>query len=69
MTISTIQTGHNGDETKYCLCEGDSILAWFDDFSTAAIVCRFIKAGRLEKAEYNSAVSAMKDFDKKGEGT
>lgn len=67
MTINALQAGHNGDETKYCLCEGDSILAWFDDFTTAALVCRFIKAGRLEKAEYNRAISAMKAFDRKGD--
>ena len=69
MTIGTIQAGHNGDEEKYCLCEGDSILAWFDDFTTAAVVCRFIKSGRLEKAEYDLAVSAMKAFDGKGAAT
>lgn len=56
----------NDTDYKYFLYEDRKGLAHFDDFTTAALVCRFIKGGRLEKAEYDLAVKAMKQFDEKG---
>lgn len=52
---------------RYVLREGESTLASFNDFTTAAIVCRFIKAGRLNKPEYDKAVEEMNAFDKRRE--
>lgn len=48
---------------SYILEEEHMPVAAFDNFTTAAIICRFIKAGRLEKPEYDAAVAAMKEFD------
>ncbi len=48
---------------SYILEEEHTPICSFPDFTTAAIVCRFVKAGRLEKPEYDLAIAAMKDFD------
>lgn len=45
----------------FILDEAGAELGRFDDLATAACVCRFIKAGRLEKAEYDRAMQAMED--------
>ena len=51
------------NEFGFTLEENMKILATFDDFTTAAIVCRFIKAGRLDKPEYDIAINAMRESD------
>ena len=56
----------NDADCRFYLNEDHKELAHFDNFTTAAIVCRFIKAGRLEKPEYDLAIRAMKEFDEKG---
>lgn len=50
-------------EYGFTLEENTKTLATFNDFTTAAMVCRFIKAGRLEKPEYDIAVKAMRESD------
>lgn len=60
------RTGMKDADYKFSLFENHEEIAHFDDFTTAALVCRFIKGGRLEKAEYDLAVQEMKQFDEKG---
>ena len=67
MTIKKVCVGPRGKVERFFLMEGENTVAWFDDFTTAAIVSRFIKAGRLDKPEYDRAVAAMNAFDGRGE--
>ena len=53
----------NDNVPSYILEENREPVATFADFTTAAIVCRFVKAGRLEKPDYEIAIAAMKKFD------
>lgn len=62
MIVRTKFTSAN-NVPSYILEEEHIPIAAFDNFTTAAIVCRFVKAGRLEKPEYDAAVAAMKEFD------
>lgn len=49
----------------FIITEGEEILYSTDDLLTAACIVRFVKAGRLEKSEYDLVVSAMETAGKR----
>ena len=47
----------------YFIEEDHIPLARFNDFTTAALVCRFLKGAQLQRIDYNTAVQAMHESD------
>ena len=67
MVVKSFKIG--GQKKHFMICEESDIVAWFEDLESAAVVCRFIKGGHMQKTEYEKAVKAMRAFDNRPEGS